>query len=417
MSQLQSIRGTRDLLPKERRRFTFIEQTAAEISELYGFEPIETPILEPAALFLRSLGDTSDIVSKQMYKFKDLGGDDIVLRPEGTAGVARAFISEGLAQHLPLKLFYSGPMFRYERPQKGRYRQFYQFGIELLGVESASADIEVVAAGWQLIQKLKLSGNTKLLINTLGDQESRDIYRDRLVSYLNLYKEKLSPDSLVRLEKNPLRILDSKEPQDREILKEAPVLSDCLNPKSREFFDQVLAGIKALGIPFEIDQKLVRGLDYYCHTVFEFTTDSLGAQNAILAGGRYDGLIRDLGGPVTPGVGWASGIDRLAELLPEEPPRLATTALIPLGPEAETEALMLANQLRNEGFKIELGYSGNLAKRLKRADKIGSSLAVIFGSDELKADLYQVKVLKTGEQVKVARSELAGWIKKHLSGS
>ncbi len=406
MSRLQALRGTRDLLPAQCRKLRHIEKTAVEISRLYGFEEIETPIIEPAAVFLRSLGDTSDIVSKQMYMFKDLGGDDIVLRPEGTAGVARAFISEGLSQHLPLKLLYRGPMFRYERPQRGRYRQFYQLGVELLGVDKPQADLEVILLGSQILKGLNLQGDVTLHLNTIGDSESRAAYREKLVAYLNTRKSELSQDSLVRLERNPLRILDSKDENDRRVIAEAPVLSDCLNDASRKFFDELLEGLDRQGIKPYIDPHLVRGLDYYCHIVFEFTTNALGAQNAIMAGGRYDGLISDLGGPKTPGVGWATGMDRLMELLPELPMEEGPVAVVPLGEEAEREAISLTQELRQNGIAADLGYSGNIAKRMKRADKIGARCAVILGSEELARQVVQVKWLATGEQREVPRSQL-----------
>jgi histidyl-tRNA synthetase len=407
MSQLQALRGTRDLLPEDCRKFRHIEHTAIGIAQRYGFEEIETPILEPAAVFKRSLGDTSDIVSKQMYLFKDLGGDEIVLRPEGTAGVARAFISEGLSQQTPLKLFYRGPMFRYERPQKGRYRQFYQIGVELIGVEKPQADIEVIALGAHILRDLKLGGSITLHLNTIGDAESRAAYRDRLVAYLQTRKSELSKDSLERLERNPLRILDSKDESDKKVVAEAPQLMDSLNDVSRTFFEQVREGLSALGIEYVIDPLLVRGLDYYCHSVFEFTTDALGSQNAVLSGGRYDGLISDLGGPRTPGVGWGAGVDRLSLMLQEIPQRTRPVAVIPLGEEAEKESLKLTQELRDAGISTDLAYGGNMGKRMKRADKLGAVCAVILGSEELARGVVQLKILDTGEQKEIPRTGLA----------
>lgn len=406
---LQAVKGTRDLLPGTCRKFRHVEQTASQIASLYGFDEIETPILEPAALFLRSLGDTSDIVSKEMYRFTDAGGDDLVLRPEGTAGVARAFISEGLAQELPLKLFYRGPMFRRERPQKGRYRQFYQCGVELLGVESPAADLEVIACGYHMLQELGLSQNLTLRLNSIGDLESRALFRDRLKDYLLQHRDQLSKDSQDRLERNPLRILDSKDPGDRKLLEHAPRLEQMLTPAAREFFSQVQQGLKALKIPVVIDPLLVRGLDYYCHTVFEFTTENLGAQNAVLAGGRYDGLVSDLGGPKVPGVGWAFGTDRLVLLLDElkgEWKRTPSFALIPVGDRAEALLSELAQELRRAGLRVDLSFSGNLGKRMKRADKVGATAAVIFGDNELNADRFQIKHLKSGTQSEVPRAQI-----------
>jgi histidyl-tRNA synthetase len=409
---LQPVKGTRDLLSELSDKFRHIETTAAAVSALYGFSEIQTPILEPTALFLRGLGDTSDIVTKEMYRFTDLGGEDLVLRPEGTASVARAFISEGLAQHLPLKLFYRGPMFRRERPQRGRYRQFFQFGIELLGVDKPQADIEVLACGYRILKSLGVLGTIKLHINTIGDAESRATYRGKLTAYLETRKSELSKDSLERLQKNPLRILDSKDEGDRKVIATAPKLQDSLTIEAKKFFESVLEGLKALEIPFEIDERLVRGLDYYCHTVFEFTTTALGAQSSVLAGGRYDGLISDLGGPKTPGVGWAFGVDRLAELLPEQTFGTKPVTLIPLGDAAEVKAILIAEELRSAGLKVELGYSGNLAKRMKRADKIGSSHAVIMGSDELAKGVVTVKFLENGTQEEVPLKALATRLKQ-----
>lgn len=414
MKQLQALRGTRDLLPEDCRKFRHIEATALKIARLYGYEEIETPILEPLAVFKRSLGDTSDIVSKEMYQFTDLGGEQVVLRPEGTAGVARAFISEGMSQLTPLKLFYRGPMFRYERPQKGRYRQFYQMGAELLGVEKPQADIEMIALGAQILRELNLTGGLALHLNTIGDLESRATYRDRLVAYMKSRESELSNDSLSRLERNPLRILDSKDPGDRKVIAEAPALRESLNDVSRQFFDAVQEGLTLLNIPFEIDPLLVRGLDYYCHTVFEFTTDALGAQNAVLSGGRYDNLISDLGGPKTSGVGWGAGVDRLSMMLNELPALERPVALIPMGDEAEREALKICQELRAGGIAADLGFSGNMQKRMKRADKVRAKAALILGATELAKNVVQVKALDTGEQKEVSRADLAAYLRANL---
>ncbi len=406
MAQLQPLRGTRDLLPEECRKIRHVEDVARRISALYGFDEIETPIIESASVFKRSLGDTSDIVSKEMYEFQDKNGDAIVLRPEGTAGVVRAFISEGLSQLVPLKLFYRGPMFRHERPQKGRYRQFYQIGVELLGVDKPQADIETIAMGAQILRELGLQGSTRLCLNTIGDAESRSVYRDRLVAYLRTREGELSPESVNRLERNPLRILDSKNEGDKRVVADAPQLKDSLNEHSRKFFDGVQEGLTALGIEFVIDPLLVRGLDYYCHTVFEFTTESLGAQNAVLSGGRYDNLVSDMGGPKTPGVGWGAGVDRLALMLGEIEKPDRPVAVVPLGDEAEREALRITQELRQVGLSAEMSYSGNMAKRMKRADKIKARCAVILGADELAKGIVQVKFLDTGEQRETKRSDL-----------
>ncbi len=418
-SQLQPVRGTRDLLPEESRKFRLIEDSARRISKLYGFDEIETPIIESSAVFKRTLGDTSDIVSKEMYAFNDLGGDELVLRPEGTAGIARAFISEGLSQLVPLKLFYRGPMFRYERPQKGRYRQFYQIGVELLGVEKPQADLECLSLGYQVMKALPfkdgLGETIELRLNTIGDAESRSKFRDRLVSYLSLRKSELSTDSLARLERNPLRILDSKDEGDKRVLIDAPNLKACLNDTSRKFFDDLVSGLELLGLPYVIDPLLVRGLDYYCHTVFEFTTTSLGSQNAICAGGRYDNLISDLGGPKTAGVGWAAGVDRLAMMINDVAEENVTVAVIPFGDDTEAAALKLSQELRLQNIRVDQSYSGNMGKRMKRADKVGASHAVILGSNEIERGVAQVKNLKTGEQREVALATLVNEIVREVA--
>lgn len=406
MSQIQSVRGTRDLMPEENRLFRFVEEQAWSQAQLYGYGEIETPVFEFSEVFHR-LGETSDVVNKETYTFVDRGGDSLTLRPEGTAGVARAFVSEGLAQKLPLKFYYSGPMFRYERPQKGRYRQFFQLGVECLGLETPQADVECLALAYDLLGKLGLGGEVKLEINTLGDAESRQIYRERLVEYFSAHKDSLSADSKLRLEKNPLRILDSKDPKDRELSAGAPKLADSLNESSRTFFAKVIEGLNLLGIPFEINSHLVRGLDYYCHTVFEFTTSRLGAQGTVLAGGRYDGLIETMGGPRTPGVGWAAGIDRLADLVDQTriPAALDLIALIPADEVGEKEVLKIAHNLRQAGQRAEILWSGNVGKKMKKANAAGAAYAIIVGSSEAASGQLTVKNLKTGEQVAQGVSE------------
>ncbi|MBM3560046.1 MAG: histidine--tRNA ligase, partial [Alphaproteobacteria bacterium] len=319
MARLQPVRGTRDLFGAEALSHLHVVETAREVARRFGYAPAATPVFEFTDVFAHTLGETSDIVTKEMYTFTDKGGDSLTLRPEGTAGVARAVISGGLASELPLKLFYAGPMFRHERPQKGRLRQFHQIGVELLGVPEPSGDIEVVALGAEVLERLGVRAATTLEINTLGDAESRGAYRDALVGYLSGHVVRLSADSRERLERNPLRILDSKDEGDRAVVAGAPSFADYLTPAARDFFAAVRDGLAALGIDHTVNPRLVRGLDYYCHTAFEFTTTALGAQGTVLAGGRYDGLIETMGGPATPGVGWAAGIERLAMLLAEPP--------------------------------------------------------------------------------------------------
>ena len=407
MASLKPVRGTQDILPDEHRLVRRVEETAYEVAGRYGFGEISTPIFEFTDVFSRTLGDTSDIVTKEMYSFTDKGGDQITLRPEGTAGVARAFISNGLQQNLPLKLFYRGPMFRYERPQKGRRRQFRQVGVELLGVEKPQADIELISVGHLYLAELGLAKAVKLELNSLGDGESRDAYRRTLVSYLEGHRDKLSEDSLDRLSRNPLRILDSKDPADREILADAPRLADSLNPVSKEFFNDVTAGLDDLGITYRLNPRLVRGLDYYCHTAFEFTTTELGAQGTVLAGGRYDGLIGQMGGAATPGIGWAAGVERLSMLIDDGVPTTAPIAIIPSGNAAEHRAMVLAEELRRAGFSVDLGYSGNMKKRLKRANAANACAAILIGEDELAANTATVRDMDTGEQSDVALDQMA----------
>lgn len=407
MANLQPVRGTRDILPDEARRFRRVVETARAIAERYGYGEIATPIFEFTEVFARTLGDTSDIVTKEMYSFEDKGGDFITLRPEGTAGVARAFISGGLAQSLPLKFFYAGPMFRYERPQKGRQRQFHQIGVELLGVPAPQADVEVIALGAHILDALGVLDRTVLELNTLGDPASRQAYRAALVDYFSGHRDRLSEDSRSRLERNPLRILDSKDESDRRVVAEAPVFSDYLNAESRAFFAAVTEGLDDLGISYEVNQRLVRGLDYYTHTAFEFTTTALGAQGTVLAGGRYDGLIGAMGGPETPGIGWAAGIERLSMLINEPPPAPRPVAILPVGAAAEREAQRLAWRLRRAGFVVDLGYSGNLKRRLARASRAAARAAVLLGEDELQRGVATVRDMDSGAQEEVPLEALA----------
>ena len=407
MSKLQPVRGTHDLLPDRARAFRRVGDAARTVAGRYGYHEMATPIFEFSEVFKRTLGDTSDIVTKEMYTFTDRGGAEVTLRPEGTAGVARAVISGGLAQRMPLKYFYAGPMFRYERPQKGRLRQFHQIGVELLGVGEPIGDVEVIALGAAILEELGVAGQTVLELNTLGNTGSREAYRGVLVDYLEARRAELSDDSVSRLARNPLRILDSKNPADRAVVAEAPLLGDSLDAESADFFASVRAGLDRLGIAYTLNPRLVRGLDYYCHTAFEFTTDALGAQGAVIAGGRYDGLVAQMGGPQTAGIGWAGGIERLSMLAdePEPPPR--PIALVPVGPEAEAETLALADRLRRAGLIIELGYRGSLKRRLSRADRLDARAAVILGEDELARDVATVRDLDSGDQEEVALSALA----------
>src|SRR5215471_3055057 len=406
MRILQPVRGTQDVLPEAARRHRHITEAARDIAALYGFAEVATPIFEFTEVFARPIGETSDIVSKEMYTFTDRGGEEITLRPEATAGIVRAVLSDGLVQSAPLKFFCHGPMFRYERPQKGRFRQFHQIDVELIGVAQPQADIEVIALGRRVLEALGVHHNTVLELNTLGDPDSRAAYRDALVAYFSRRHSELSEDSRRRLERNPLRIFDSKEESDRRVSLEAPAFDDYLNAGSRDFFAQVCAGLDLLGIPYRLNPRLVRGLDYYAHTAFEFVTSDLGAQGTVIGGGRYDGLVEIMGGPATPGVGWAAGVERLAMLIPEPagPPR--PIALVPVGQAGEQLALRLAEELRDAALPVDLGYSGNLARRMRRANRIGARAAVLIGDDEIARGVATLRDLDSGAQSDVPLDEL-----------
>lgn len=404
----QPVRGTHDLYGEECQKHLKVIETAREITQCYGYEEIITPIFEFEGVFHR-LGETSDVVSKETYTFTDRGGDRLTLRPECTAPVVRAAISNGLVQQLPLKFFYAGPMFRYDRPQKGRFRQFDQVGVELCGVSEPQGDVETIALGTHILERLGLSDRVVLEMNTLGDTESRYAYREALVTYFNRYTSSLSKESLERLDKNPLRILDSKDKRDQEIIKEAPVFNEFLSDLSKAHFDCVLKSLELLKIPYQINRKLVRGLDYYCHTAFEFISDELGAQGTVLAGGRYDGLFKMMEGPELSGVGWAAGVQRLMLLSHLSLAQKSLVALVPLGEEAEAQALLISQQLRKQDIAVDLGFSGNISKRLKRAHKIKARWAVMLGEDEIKEHVALVRNLASGEQTKVSLSQLTDY--------
>jgi histidyl-tRNA synthetase len=406
--RLQPVRGTQDILPATMRRFRAVAEAAREVSSRFGYEEIATPIFEFTEVFKRPIGETTDIVMKEMYSFTDKGGEEVALRPENTAGVMRAIVSNGLTQSLPLRLYYQGPMFRYERPQKGRFRQFHQIGIELVGVKEPEGDVETIALGAEILDRLGVLGRTVLQLNTLGDSASRSAYRAALVEYFRSHAAKLSEDSRARLDRNPLRILDSKDEGDKSINAGAPAFGKFLSAESRDFYGRVKQGLDRLQIRYQENPLLVRGLDYYCHTAFEFVTGDLGAQGTVLGGGRYDGLAGLMGGPDIPAVGWAAGIERLALLLAEPDPAPRAIALVPIGAEGEALAQKLALELRRAGFNIDLAYSGNLQKRMRRADKIKARAAVILGEDELKRGVVAIRDLDSGTQSEAPLAGLAG---------
>ena len=413
-NKLQSVRGTHDHLPEDMYKYNNIITKAENISALYGFKPMATPIFEFSSVFKKTLGESSDIVTKEMYTFKDKGDEEITLRPEGTAGIVRAIISNGLSQEMPFKSFYHGPMFRYERPQKGRLRQFHQIGIELLGTKSEQADIEIIACANNLIKALDIDGSSNLHINSLGNITERKTYIADLLIYLKDFKNKLSISSIDRFEKNPLRILDSKAEEDIEIVKNAPKLINYLESESKDSFNKVLEGLNNLNITYEINHKLVRGLDYYNNTTFEFITNKLGSQSAILAGGRYDNLMKQMGGPDIPGIGWAAGIERLALLTTIKEDKRKSVSMIPVGIENNILCINLADELRNKNISIDMAYSGNLKKRLKQANKISADYAIIIGDEEIQNNNAIIRNLETGSQEYIELDKLVKHIEKKM---
>ncbi len=377
----QAVRGTQDMLGDFADRFAHVVETFERVRRLYGYKRVEVPVIEPTAVFARSLGETTDVVSKEMYSFDDRGGESITLRPEFTAGIARAYVTNGWQQFAPLKVATHGPLFRYERPQKGRYRQFHQLDAEVLGSDSPLADAELLVFADQLLKELGIGEGVTLTLNTLGDAESRDAWRAALVEHFEAHRADLSEDSLARLDKNPLRILDSKDPKDRPIADSAPDIDAFLTGEAQDFFAAVTAGLDAAGVAWERNARLVRGLDYYRHTAFEFVTDRLGAQGTVLGGGRYDGLIENLGGPPTPAVGWAAGIERLAMLLADDVIDTRLDAVIAVEDDGLLEFAMTAlAAMRHKGLATEIVATGSPRKRFDKAGKIPARCLIAIGT-------------------------------------
>jgi histidyl-tRNA synthetase len=399
--QIQPVRGMNDVLPAEIGVWQHLERVARAIFAAYGYEEVRVPIVEHTELFKRSIGEYTDIVEKEMYTFQDLGGDSLTLRPEATAGIARAAISNGMLRGARHKLWCLGPMFRHERPQKGRYRQFYQFDLEALGFPGPDVDIELIALSARLWQALKLT-RVRLMINSLGTMQARANYREQLQRYFSAHESELDEDSRRRLGGNPLRILDSKQPGMRALIEAAPLLTDYLDLESQAHFAALRAGLDALGVAYQVNPRLVRGLDYYSRTVFEWVTDALGAQDAVCSGGRYDGLITQLGGEPTPAIGFAMGVERVVELLTQAgsaPPAAAPDIYIVVnGERAEREALRVAERLRDalpgRGVLLNLG-GGNFKTQFRRADRSGARLALILGDEELDRGVAAVKPLRS----------------------
>jgi histidyl-tRNA synthetase len=384
METPQAIRGTQDIFGAEAEAFARVVEAFERVRRLYCFRRAEMPVFEKTAVFSRSLGETTDVVSKEMYSFEDRGGESLTLRPEFTAGIARAYLTNGWQQHAPLKLATHGPLFRYERPQKGRYRQFHQIDAEIIGAAEPQADVELLVMADHLLKELGVSDGVTLQLNTLGDAPSREAWRQALIAYFQDHRASLSEDSQDRLERNPLRILDSKDPRDKLFTADAPKIDDFLSGEAQDFFGKVCEGLKAADVKFERVPALVRGLDYYRHTAFEFVTDRLGAQGTVLGGGRYDGLIETLGGPHTPAVGWAAGIERLAMLVAVvgTPSQDLSVAVAPDGPELETNAIKILRGLRDAGLPADMAFRGNAKRRVEVARKSGAGGVVFVRKDD-----------------------------------
>jgi len=406
MTPVQPVRGTQSLLGEDADRLATVVGAFNRVRRLYGFKRVEVPTIEHTAVFARTIGETTDVVSKEMYSFEDRGGEGITLRPEFTAGICRAYLSEGWQQFAPVKVATHGSAFRYERPQKGRFREFHQLDAEIIGAGEPQADVELLAFADQLLKELGIEG-TILKLNTLGDPETRAAWRDALFEHFRGHASSLSEDSRTRLERNPLRILDSKAHQDWPIVDSAPAIDEFLTGEAADFFAKVTAGLDAAGIAWERAPRLVRGLDYYRHTAFEFITDRLGAQGTVLAGGRYDGLIEALGGPHTPAVGWAAGIERLSMMIGAPEVDKPTAVVVPLGERAEAAGQRILADLRRSGLAADMGYRGNMKKRMSRANDAGAAYAVIIGDNELDRGEAQLKNLSTGEQSSVELDRVA----------
>lgn len=412
MESIQSLRGTRDILPEEVGYWQWVASVAEETLARGNYQEIRTPIFEPTALFERGIGEATDVVGKEMYTFCDRGDRSITLRPEGTAGVVRAYIERKLHANPGVqRLWYMGPMFRYERPQAGRQRQFHQLGVEVLGSDDPRADVEVIAVAVDILKSLGIT-NLHLNLNSVGDRTDRQNYRQALVDYLTPFSGELDQDSRDRLTRNPMRILDSKDERTQEITRNAPSILDYLGERSQSHFERVQYLIKELGISYTLNPRLVRGLDYYTHTAFEIISDDLGAQATVCGGGRYDGLVQELGGPSVPAVGWAIGLERLIILLQQlhQPPQVTPQLyLVSRGEKAEANGLILAQKLRQAGLRVELDLSGSaFSKQFKRADRSGAGACLVLGDAEAIAGTVNLKWLKSGEQTVLNQVDLIG---------
>lgn len=403
MSNLQSIRGMNDVLPADSPLWQYLEQQMKSVLDQYGYREIRMPVVEPTELFARGVGEHTDIVEKEMYTFDDRNGDSLTLRPEGTAGCVRAALQHGLLHNQQQRLWYQGPMFRYERPQKGRYRQFYQIGVETFGMAGPDVDVELILLSYRLFKKLGVADSVTLNINTLGSSDARARFRKALVDYLEVVKDQLDEDSQRRLYVNPLRILDSKSAKTQKLLDGAPSFDDYIDEESKEHFERLCELLESAGVPYVVNSRLVRGLDYYTKSVFEWITDALGAQGTVCAGGRYDGLVPMLGGKPTPASGFAMGIERILLLLQElnvVPSEIYNTIdvfMVVAGAEAEKVAIRLSEQVRSDIPKVRLQMNcggGSFKSQMKKADKSGARFALILGDQEAAEQMVQVKDLQ-----------------------
>ncbi|MEK9766386.1 MAG: histidine--tRNA ligase [Thalassolituus sp.] len=423
--KIQAIRGMNDILPAQSPVWQYLEGTVKDLLAGFGYDEIRMPIVEQTALFKRSIGEVTDIVEKEMYTFEDRNGDSLTLRPEGTASCVRACEEHGLLYNQTQRLWYTGPMFRHERPQKGRYRQFYQIGVETFGIPTADIDAELILMTARLWSQLGLSDAVTLQLNTLGSNEARARYRDALVDYLSARKDQLDEDSQRRLETNPLRVLDSKDPATQALLSDAPELHDYLDDESRDDFATLRNILDAAGVKYEINQRLVRGLDYYCKTVFEWVTDKLGSQGTVCAGGRYDGLVEQLGGKPTPAVGFAMGVERLIllletlEVIPAEVMQTVDLYVCGVGEGAAQASLLLSDKIRSEQpwLRVQTHCGGGSFKsQMKKADKSGALFALLLGESEIEAGQVAVKDLRGGmEQQTIDQASLVQWLTDNLS--
>lgn len=404
--KLQSLRGTKDLLPKDQQVFDYIVETAKSVGMLYGYQHMSTPIIEYTKVFDRTLGETSDVVSKEIYNFLDKSGNNIALRPEFTAGIIRAFISNNLHTTLPIKFFSSGPVFRYDRPQAGRQRQFHQVNFEYLGGEGAYTDAETIKLALDILVALEIHNDTTLEINSLGCNETRKTYQQKLLEYFSKYRSDLSEDSQKRLERNPIRILDSKDLNDQKIVEGSPIMSDYYTSESAKYFDELVKYLSLLNIKHIINPRLVRGLDYYCHTAFEFTTTKLGSQSTVLAGGRYDGLSEVMGGLPTPAIGFAAGVERLS-LMREYAIRISRPVfIIPIADHNLESCMVLADQLRSQNIVAILDSKGKIAKRMQRANQQNARYVIFIGDSEQETSNYKLKDLDNKQEYLIQFEQL-----------